>query len=479
MAEKPPEEDYISVVDETPELYELLKWDSSNTQRQPEPQPVEKVKTPDKRLPAPQDSDPFELNDTSFIETYRLTKDLARNLCEELKPVMPDSTKSIEFSVETKLMAALSFYATGKYQKFISGKTDPSVTQYFVSTAVMQITEAINHPTIVKKYIHFPHLKKERDIIKSRFYMKYGMPNTLGCVECTHVPISRPEDDQKTHFNKSYHSKKVQIICDSDLSILSVHATPGGSLSHDAILNLHAVRVDLDSLNNAGEHCWLIGGPHYSQKRYIMTPIPKITKKSAMSPEKYYTTVHTQSHSAALDTIKQLKSRWKCLQATCNKPFDPHTVTMLVVACCVLHNICNARGLPVVPMTAAEERLEAMKQKVANGPVPRKQIEDQNGLEARDRLVKRLWTERRVAPESGPKKRMSKKEKVVESYQGQGQSQQQHQHQMQPSHPHMEIHHQSHQMHHEDMSKRPRIISMTTPTYALNVPPVWGHYPQH
>lgn len=102
MAEKPPEEGYISVVDEEPELYELLKWDSSNTQRQPEPVITEKVKTPDKR-PAPQESDPFELNDPAFIETYRLTKDLARSLCEELKPVMPDSTKSIEFSVESKV----------------------------------------------------------------------------------------------------------------------------------------------------------------------------------------------------------------------------------------------------------------------------------------------------------------------------------------------------------------------------------------
>lgn len=64
-------------------------------------------------------------------------------------------------------MAALSFYASGKYQKSVGGKTDPSITQYFVSTAVMQVTEAMNHPSIVKKYIHFPHLRNERDIIKT------------------------------------------------------------------------------------------------------------------------------------------------------------------------------------------------------------------------------------------------------------------------------------------------------------------------
>lgn len=202
-----------------------------------------------------------------------------------------------------------------------------------------------------------------------------------------------------------------------------------------------------------------------------MTPIPKMTKKSPVSPEKYYTNIHAQTFSAVTETIKQLKSRWKCLQATCNKQFDPPTVTMMIVACCVLHNICNRRGLPIVPMTQTEERLEAMKQKVANGPIPRKQVEDSDGIQNRARLVERLWNERRVVPECGnaPRKRMSKKDRILESHHAQV---------SQPQHQPQQIH-QPPVNHHEDMSKRPRIISMTTPTYGLGVPPGWGHYPQH
>lgn len=64
------------------------------------------------------------------------------------------------------------------------GKSEPSATQYFVSMAVLQVTEALNHPSIVKKHIHFPHLKNERDIVKARYvqfvfifrfrYLHYG-----------------------------------------------------------------------------------------------------------------------------------------------------------------------------------------------------------------------------------------------------------------------------------------------------------------
>ncbi|XP_039758659.1 putative nuclease HARBI1 [Pararge aegeria] len=464
MADKPPDDSYISVVDEEPVFFELLKWDSTQSQKQPEPRSLEKAKSPEKTVPKTRDeSDPFDLSDAAFIETYRISKDMARNLCEELKPVMPDTTKSIEFSVESKVLAALSFYATGKYQKSIGGKTDPNITQYFVSTAVMQVTEAMNSPTIVKKYIHFPHLRNEREIIKNGFYMKYGIPNVVGCVDCMHVPIARPDDDQKKHFNKSYHSKKAQIICDSNMNILSVDAKPGGSLSHDAILNKHAVKIDLESLNYSRELCWLIGGPHYFQRPYIMTPVPKITKKSPLSPEKYYTNMQSQTHSVVKEAIKQLKSRWKCLQATCNKQFDPPTVAMMIVACCVLHNLCTAHGLPAVPMGATEERLEAMKQRVANAPAPRKYHEDAGGLQARTTLIERLWNERRVAPESNPKKRMAKKDRLPEPVQ-----QQQHLHTMQPQHQSM----------HED-PKRPRILMNNPYGLGVAVPPPWPHYPQH
>ncbi|XP_061719638.1 putative nuclease HARBI1 [Cydia pomonella] len=497
MAGKPPEEGYISVVDEEPEIFELLKWDAPQTQKHhqnphPDHRGLEKgvytqlkdkseqmnqQKAPEELMvqekrSKPAETDPFDLPDPTFIERYRLSKDLARGLIEELKPVMPESTKSIEFSVESKVMAALAFFATGKYQKSIHGKTDPNITQYFVLSAVTQVTEALNNPALVKKYIHFPHLRVERDNLKARFYMKYGVPNVVGCIECTHVPIARPDVDQKSHFNKSYHSKKAQIICDSDLNIISVDAIPGGMHSHNTILNQHAVKNDLESLNNSGEQCWLIGGPHYSQKPYIMTPIPKITKKSPVSPEKYYSTIHTQAHSAIIEAIKQLKSRWKCLQATCNKQYDPNTVSNMIVACCMLHNLCNRRGLPVAPLTQTEERLEAMKQKVANSPVSRKQVEDPKGVQARQLLVDHLWNERKVTPDCGKKRKKPVEERPPPPPPP---------HMLPPQPPahaqHAPLMHDQ-QLQHDDANKRPRIL-MNTPSYGLGLTSGWGHFPPH
>lgn len=113
MAEKPPEEGYISVVDEEPEIFELLKWDNPHTQKQ-EAVVAEKAKSPPKKVKN-QEVDPFDLSDPSFIETYRLSKDLVRGLCEELKPVLPDSTKSIDFPIETKVSSYRLYSCTRSF----------------------------------------------------------------------------------------------------------------------------------------------------------------------------------------------------------------------------------------------------------------------------------------------------------------------------------------------------------------------------
>ncbi|KAI5631290.1 DDE superfamily endonuclease domain-containing protein [Phthorimaea operculella] len=425
MAEKPPG-GYISVVDEEPEILELLKWDGAQQMQKPQEQPppqTEKTKTSEKRTMKHPEIDPFELQEPNFIETYRLTKDLARSLCEELKPVMPECSKTVEVSVESKVLAALAYFATGKYQKTIGGKSDPAISSYFVSASVMQVTQALNHPTIVKKYIHFPHLREERDVIKARLH---------------HVPIPKPEEDLKSHFNKSYHSKKVQIICDSDLTILSVDPSPG-SHSHDGILQRHAVRVDLESLNLNQEQCLLIGGPYYSLKPYLMTPIPKITKKSAITPEKYYNNVHTTTHNSVLETIKHLKSR----------------------------------GIPICAMTSAEERLEIMKQKVALGPIPKKLNDDAAGNKVREDLIKRLWNERRVDTDSnanGRKKRAKNTPTKPPPLDVQVMQVQHHQPQIQD----IQVLTESHASHQDDASKRPRMTMHPPPTYSLLQPAAWG-----
>lgn len=47
----------------------------------------------------------FDINDALFLKRYRLSKELARNLCEELRPLLKSPKKSSDLPVETKVLS--------------------------------------------------------------------------------------------------------------------------------------------------------------------------------------------------------------------------------------------------------------------------------------------------------------------------------------------------------------------------------------
>ncbi|KAH9636340.1 hypothetical protein HF086_012605, partial [Spodoptera exigua] len=94
-------------------------------------------------------SDPFAIGDVEFIKRYRLNKQLVHNLCDELRPhAATGSTRSLDLPIERKVLIALSFYATGSYQRPVGDISAHSVAQPTVSVVIKQITKLLNSPHI-------------------------------------------------------------------------------------------------------------------------------------------------------------------------------------------------------------------------------------------------------------------------------------------------------------------------------------------
>ena len=49
----------------------------------------------------------------------------------------------------------------------------------------------------------------------AKFEVRFGMPGAFGCIDGTHVPITRPSENSQDFFNyKQFHSLSVQAVCD-------------------------------------------------------------------------------------------------------------------------------------------------------------------------------------------------------------------------------------------------------------------------
>lgn len=65
-----------------------------------------------------------------------------------------------------QVLCALLFFANGDYQRVIGEANH--LSQETVSVYIEEVTAALNHPLVLKKYITFPTTRQDRSIIKQR-----------------------------------------------------------------------------------------------------------------------------------------------------------------------------------------------------------------------------------------------------------------------------------------------------------------------
>ncbi|KAL0851864.1 hypothetical protein ABMA28_000160 [Loxostege sticticalis] len=334
----------------------------------------------------------FEMPDPEFIGLYRLNKSVCRDLIQELEPYLPTTRGGI--STTCKVLSALSFYASGSYQRFIGASAHNKMHQVSVSNSMRAVTLALNNEHFRRKYIHFPQTREERNTIKHGFYQKFGMPGVVGCIDGTHIAIVKPAEFEERFFNrKRYHSLNAQIVCDSDLNILSIDASHGGADHDSFVWNYHPLKSHLEQLHQAeNETVWLLGDSGYPLRSTLLTPI---IETEPDSPQRYYTELHCRVRNTVERCIGVLKSRWRCLLVDRKLHYHPTTAGFITNACVVLHNIANAARLPETPLAPHEEQNESVMQiRHQHNETSSSRINDNlaAGEQIRNALIARLWS---------------------------------------------------------------------------------------
>ncbi|KAK4877585.1 hypothetical protein RN001_010091 [Aquatica leii] len=155
--------------------------------------------------------DPFTSCDEAFIKKFRCSKELIRNIVLLVTPFMEPA---ITFSAITIVRKNWVFLALGSYQEVTGTNSYIAVSQATVSRALYKVCNALLKPEIFERWIYFPQNVKEPQQLRNRFYTKYGILGVVGTIDCTHVAIIKPIDDNPEHIYvncKNYHSINLQL----------------------------------------------------------------------------------------------------------------------------------------------------------------------------------------------------------------------------------------------------------------------------
>ncbi|KAK3909719.1 Putative nuclease [Frankliniella fusca] len=293
-------------------------------------------------------NDPLNMSIPMFEQLYRMPQHAVAELCDILRPFLPQHTSPQQLPLMRKVLITLGFYASGSYQRMLGRCIDCAVSQTTVSRCLREITTALNHEQILNRFIRFPSTREERAPIIQR-NEQLGLPRVLGLMDGFLLKLSNlPHDRERQAFfcRKGYLALNNQIICDADLRILNVDARWPGSLTDNQIWQASTARRVVEQAYYE-DRCWLLGDSCYFTAPWLHIPI---IHAQPGTPEFEYTRLHCRCRNAVERCIGVLKARWRVLGIDrCINYRDPAYAGMIVNACCVLHNYCIGRRIPNPP----------------------------------------------------------------------------------------------------------------------------------
>lgn len=102
-----------------------------------------------------------------------------------------------------------------------------------------------------------------------------------------------------------------------------------------------------------------LGDSGYALREHMMTPIDNAVEDS---PEGRYNLIQKRARSTVERTFGILKGRWRCLLAARQLHYCPEKAGRIILACCVLHNLCIRAGIDVPELTEDELQAERSRQ---------------------------------------------------------------------------------------------------------------------
>lgn len=120
------------------------------------------------------DSDPFQMPEENFRQSFRLSRDAAFDLFLEIEAHMEVSRRNTKIPPVIKFISALHFFAHGSYQKSVGKDSCCPLSQPSVSKCLKEVVSIMNDH-LGHQYINFPNTLREIAAAKNRCLFSYIM----------------------------------------------------------------------------------------------------------------------------------------------------------------------------------------------------------------------------------------------------------------------------------------------------------------
>ncbi|XP_020097513.1 protein ALP1-like [Ananas comosus] len=286
--------------------------------------------------------------EAEFRRLFRMSRATFDVLCDRLGSAIAKEDTALRAAIPVRQRVAVCVWrlATGEPLRLVSKRFGLGIST--CHKLVLEVCAAIK-ALLMPEAVAWPDPAAAADVAR-RFEGVSGIPNVVGAMYTTHIPIIAPKTNVAAYYNRRHternqkpsYSVTVQGVVDPDGVFTDVCIGWGGSMPDDRVLESSALyhRGNAGLLNNQ----WVVGGAGHPLLDWLLVPY---THQNLTWAQHAFNEKVGQVRNAAEEAFARLKARWACLQKRTEVKIEE--LPAVLGACCVLHNICERMKEEVPP----------------------------------------------------------------------------------------------------------------------------------
>lgn len=277
-----------------------------------------------------------DLTDESIRSIYRFNRRGINSISNHLREFIDEqfsgeNLRGKRLTVEEHTVIALKFYAHGTSFRALGEQYGVSLGT--ISNVIDRVTDGIL--SSYNDNIRMPTTREQCAEISNEFFATAGIPNVVGCVDGSLIPIKRPSINEHVFVSrKSYHAINAMFVCRPDLRFTYVDATFPGATQDAAVFRESQLRQGF--INRSVPQGFLLGDSGYGLSQYLLTPVQNPTDRASAS----YNQAHRRTRNVIERAFGVMKSRFRCLDRSGGPlRFAPLKCARIINAVALLHNL--------------------------------------------------------------------------------------------------------------------------------------------
>ncbi|MCL7032466.1 hypothetical protein MKW94_027382 [Papaver nudicaule] len=286
--------------------------------------------------------------EAEFRKEFRMSKETFNLICEELNKdvIKVDTMLRQAIPVRQRVAVCIWRLATGAPLRHVSERFGLGIST--CHKLVLEVCSAIK-TVLMPKFLQWPDEEKLESIEKE-FEAVSRIPNVVGSMYTTHIPIIAPKISVSAYFNKRHternqktsYSITVQGVVDPKGVFTDVCIGWPGSMPDDQVLEKSALYQRANGGQLKGS--WIVGSSGYPLMDWVLVPY---TQQNLTWTQHAFNEKIGEIQHVGKSAFARLKGRWGCLQKRTEMKLQD--LPVVLGACCVLHNICEMRNEEMGP----------------------------------------------------------------------------------------------------------------------------------